>query len=104
MNMRVVAVYGLPTPQGLRAGHVLLISRFGVRVPGGALAGSPCSVRTSGFLVALSVRSETGRDAPTHAPKTQVRSGEVGETHAIWTTPPEPRLPVRLASRMLTKV
>ena len=37
MNMRVVAVNGLPTPQGLRAGHVLLISRFGVRVPGGEL-------------------------------------------------------------------
>ena len=41
-----------------------VIDRFGVRVPGGALAGSPCSVRTSGFLVALSWAIEMAVDAP----------------------------------------
>ena len=37
MDMRVVAVYGLPTPQGLRAGHVLLSSRSQVRFLPGTL-------------------------------------------------------------------
>ena len=60
-----------------------MISRFWVRVPGGALAGNLGSTWPSGLSVALSLEPKLGHDAPRHAPKTPVTCRDLRRTARI---------------------